>query len=305
MNLRFKRAATCAQWTPDGTKFAVGGVEGQVAVGHYDDDVGLWACRALKKVIDGPVLSLAWHPAGTVLAVGTLAGSLHVLSAFLTAADMRRTGEVAWLDAPAAGTFDVECFTVEVHSWVRDIAFSKSGGALAWTTQAAVTSVFYPASGFQSSVTHAAPGQAKLPMNRLLFLSEGVLMAAGHGAAPLLLSGGDRKEWRLQAELAGDALAPPAAQPAGSGVGNQDTARAFGGAFAKFQMVDQQGKTADEAATRISSSKRARGHLSAVTAVSPLDAAQQTGRVATMGLDGRMVVWSVGSLAAQCELEGL
>jgi len=245
----------CAKWSPDGSKFAVGSVEGLVAVGHFDRGNDWWVCRHLKKTVDGPVLSIAWHPTASLLAIGTLAGNLTVASAFVAEINEGKEVTVGWIDSTVLRSFDTECFKIEIGSWVQGVSFSPSGHVLAWSTRSAVISLFYPASGHQSSVECLSNG-CKIPLQKLLFLSENVLMAAGSSGQLMILSGADGKQWGLRQESVGGTSSSPA-------------------------------------------------HTSPITSLESFEAAQQrqVGNVATLGLDGSMIIWPMAKLASQYEME--
>lgn len=287
--LRFKRGATCAQWTSDGTKFAVGGADGLVAVGHYDKANDWWVCKHLKKVIDGPVLSLAWHPLSGLIAASTLNGSLHLISAYIPEIDDDKNISVPWLDEAILKSFDAEAFSVQVGSWVYGIAFSKSGNAIAWSNQQAIVTVFYPQSGYQSSVQCLTEGR-RLPLLKLLFLSENAVMAAGYSGIPIVIGGADGKEWSMKAELCADKIS-----------GSRDQApktSSITSRLAKFQMVDHQ--QTDQTAPNLSkvTGKKNLMHVSSITAVDEFEGNVKVHKAASLGLDGRLVIWTVGSLAS-------
>ncbi len=290
--LRFKRAATCAKWSSDGKKFAVGGSEGFVAIGHYDQANDWWVCKHLKSCIDGPVLSIDWHPTGTALAIGTLSGSLHVISVYLPGVDQDKNISIPWIEPTVLSKFDAECFTIQTGKWIHSIAFNKSGDALSWTNHDASISFYYPQSGYQFSLQHLTNCNP-IPFRKLLFLTDNVLMAAGDSGIPLILSGGDGKEWSVIQELSSTQSFSQKEE-----VKKQtDTAKAFGGALAKFQMMDLQGKSSEEASKTIKGARsKSSAHISSISSLTLFDG---DSKVATFGLDGRMVIWNVQKFVSQ------
>lgn len=260
-----------------------------MAIGHYDKDNDWWVCKHLKKVVEGPILSLSWHASGLAIAVGTLKGNVHVVSAYLEGIDQQKSA--TWLDEATAKSWDSECFTVQVGHWIHAVAWSPSGNALAWTNADAITTIYYPGSGYQSSVEHLTDG-VPIPFKRLFFLDGSSLVAVGHSSIPVVLSGSDGKPWKVQAELkdaktaTGPALASDSKQ--------SDTAKAFGGAFAKFKMMDQQGLSNSPKA-KASTAK----HVSAITDLKIFQQAGKSTKMATVGLDGRLIIWSLDPIVAQ------
>lgn len=260
-----------------------------MAVGHYDQANDWWVCKHLKKVVDGPVLSLAWHPSGSLLAVSTLNGSLHVVSAYMPEVDNGKNLPVPWVDEAIVKSFDAEAFSVQVGSWVYGIAFSKSGNAVAWSNQQAVVTVFYPQSGHQSSVQCLTEGR-KLPLLKLLFLSDNAVMAAGYSGIPIVISGADGKDWSIKAELGASTVSGSKDQAAKT---SSITSR-----MAKFQMMDsQQTDQASQSPSKNAAATKNLMHVSAITSLNEFEGTEKVTKAASLGLDGRLVIWSVGSLA--------
>lgn len=251
-----------------------------MAIGHFDAANDWWVCKHLKKTISGPVLSLAWHPSGRMVAVGTLEGKLMLSSAFVPEVDTSEKN-LPWVDPAVLKSFDTECLSVEVGSWVLAVAFSPSGNALAWSSQQAVISLYYPASGYQSTV-QCLTKDSKIPYNQVLFMSENVLLAAGPNFNPIILAGADGKDWKLKQE-------PEAASTSkkGSSVASNIAAR--------FQRMDQQGQSGDEL------DKKTAGQSPHISNISSIQNLGKT--IATTGYDGRVVFWSLNELASQLEME--
>lgn len=286
-----------AKWNPQGTKFAVGGVEGLVAVGHYDAENDWWVCKHLKNGIEGsPILAIDWHPDGNVLAVGTLAGKVHLLTTYLGQdVDAKVSGRPSWADPQSLLTFNSEVMSINVGSWIHALAFSPSGNALSWANHDAVITILYPSTGSQSSLRPINKDGLSLPFKALLFVSESVLMAVGYEPSPLILSGSEKEgSWQVKIALTNDQLV------SATKLGQVGSAMASKRSL--FETASNQGRTAEDMQARKNSeAEAALGHLGTVRAVDNFG----DGKVATMGLDGRLVFWSIGKLATQYGLEGV
>lgn len=286
--LRFKRGATCAQWNAQGTMFAVGSVEGLVAVGHYAAENDWWVCRHLKRAFadTAAVLSLAWHPSGGLVAAGTLLGNVHLLTTSLDGAQARG---LSWLDPAVLAAFDAEAMRMEVGTWIHAVAFSASGQAMAWSGHDGVVTVLYPASGRQWSMQPRNSAGLSPPFSQLVFLSEGVLLGVGFDPAPVLMAGGETRAWVVKQTLDPDQVAltkSPSMTPGRSSTEQR-------------KSVFEAGAPRSPDDPKHAPLERKGAHLTTVTGAQRLEG----GRVATVGLDGRLVIWSLGRLAAQLEME--
>jgi actin related protein 2/3 complex subunit 1A/1B len=237
-----------------------------------------------------------WHPDGNVLAVGTLAGKVHLLTTFLGAdVEMKAGNRPEWADQQALATFNSEVMSINVGSWVHALAFSPSGNALAWANHEAVITILYPATGTQSSLRPINKDGLSLPFKSLLFLSETVLMAVGYEPSPVILSGNEREgSWQVKAALTNDQLVSASKlSPTGGAMASKRSI---------FETASNQGRSAEDMqAKRHTDAESSLGHLNTVRAIDRYT----DGKVATMGLDGRLIFWSVAKVAAQYGLEGI
>lgn len=270
----------------------MGGVEGLVAVGHYEADNDWWVCKHLKKGIEGPVLSIAWHQSGILLAAGTLAGQVNLLSAFVEGVDDKAAlRSITWAEPQASAAFNSEIMSIQVGSWIHAVSFSKSGEALAWANQDAVITVFYPGSNVQWSLCPTSKNGLPLPFKKLIFLSENVLMAAGHGAVPMILSGSERQEWKVRMVLESEQISSKR-----TASGTQGRKKSI------FEEAALQGRSTAEMSRNLEA-EDAPAHMSTITGLDAFEGNRQVSKVVSTGLDGRLVIWSIGKLAAQYELE--
>lgn len=110
--LRTPRALTAVKWCPQDARFAVGGVSRTVAVCHYEPKEDLWLARKAKRMASkSAVQCLAWHPSGSMLAVGFVDCKLVVIST---------------PDKTTSGKFGEQLFLINTSSWVQAMSFSAS-----------------------------------------------------------------------------------------------------------------------------------------------------------------------------------
>lgn len=67
--LRSNRSATCVKFNGMESKFAVGTGAKLIAVCYYDENNDWWISKHIKRPLEGTVLSVAWHPKNSLLAV--------------------------------------------------------------------------------------------------------------------------------------------------------------------------------------------------------------------------------------------
>ena len=202
------RAALCAAWAPGARKFAVASACGQVAVCGYEAGNDWWVGKLARKGAGPPVLALAWHPGGAVLAAGGADGRVRLLAGLLKgtdalSGDTPRVGELLAELAPAAGA-----------GWVHALAWGASG-ELGAATHGGGLSLWAPLDAARSrdwAATPPLPAQSllppagALPFMQLAFLAPSLAVAAGFDGVPRLLRrAGGLWEWAgaLPAEEAG------------------------------------------------------------------------------------------------------
>lgn len=135
--LRLRRAANCVRWSPDGRKFAVGGAEGIISIGYYEAENDWWICKHLKSSLDGsPILAVAWHPSGKLLAASSLAGNVQILGTCLKQVDGKSPSNVqdpTWVSDPTLlkDNFDKLLGSLVYGCWIHSLGFAPSGNTLA------------------------------------------------------------------------------------------------------------------------------------------------------------------------------
>ena len=274
--LRLRRAATCVRWSADGLKFAVGGAEGIVSVGYYEAENDWWVCKHLKSLDGSPVLSLAWHPSGKLLAVATLSGNVEILTTFLKNVPSNNSVNPSWLQA--SDSFDENVGSLNYGCWIHSMSFSPSGDILA---MAAHDGKLY-LQDFTQNQQHSLSMPGDLPLKRVVFVAEGAIAVSGFGnPTPLLSVRNKSGEWTVENDFKSSVKSTTTSSSA--------TAKAFGGALAKFKALDSQGISINDKQAELKSSELHQAGISEIRAVSD-------GILASTGYDGKLILWNIASL---------
>jgi len=195
--LRLRRAANCVQWSQDGRMFAVGGAEGIMSIGYYEAENDWWACKHLKSSLDGSaVLAVAWHPSGSLVAISTLAGKVHLVTAHIKSAGVP-VCNIPWIqDSSLLKSFDASVGELEIGSWVHSLDFNAgSGDLLALASHDGSVHLLNLASGSHESIK--SPDGAAL--RRVVFLNDECLAVSGYGHSPMLLTySKDKSSWAFE-----------------------------------------------------------------------------------------------------------
>jgi actin related protein 2/3 complex subunit 1A/1B len=300
--LNINRAALDVKWSPDGGKFAVASGAKVVMVCSFDAANDWWISKPSKKH-KSTALAVAFHPNGQLLASVATDYRCRVLSAFLEDVDSGGPDGAQFSagagGAPLPEVGEVVAEFEQTRAWLNDCAWSPSGSALAFVGHDSLLHVV-SWGGAAAAAAAAAAGAADgepvvqsikcptLPGNRVLFLSERLLVTVGHAMNPeLFVRGADSGIWAFACHLDRRSEQPAAAKAAASGWAS---ARAH--FVSKVNKGQAAASAAEEAWTR---------HSNAITYLQPFRAAATrepaTRAFSTSGLDGRVVVWDVVAMA--------
>ena len=252
--LPHNRACLDVKWSPDGRKFAVASGSKKALIAFFDAANNWWVSRETAKS-KSTVLALAWHPSSLVIATASCDYSCSVISAYMEDVDgAAAPGATPFGALPEAGEAIAE-FEAS-RAWVNDVAWSPSGGALAFAGHDSLLHVVtFGAGGAAVMQTIKCP---TLPATRLLFLSEAALVSVGHSMNPEVYvasgggegggggGGGSPRVWRFSeyldkrpeagaAKAATGGVAAARAMFASKATKGQSTAAAGDGEWMKHQ----------------------------------------------------------------------
>lgn len=269
--LRINRAATCVRWSPSETKFAVGSGARIAAVCYFEEENDWWVSKHLKKPLRSTVTSVAWHPNSVLLALGSADGHARVLSAFIKGVDERPEPSV-WGERLPFNTVSGE-FLNQTAGWVKSVAFSPSGDALAFASHDSTITVAYPAGEGQPPHAILNISTQVLPFADLLWISESEIVCAGYDCEPFRFSG-SASGWSLVGSLDSSAQ------------GGQQNQREES-ALNMFRQMDLRGKTKDDTQLKTV-------HQNSISTVREYSGSPDSVRqISTTGVDGRVVIWDL------------
>lgn len=269
--LRIDRAATVVKWSPLENKFAVGSGAKLVSVCHFEPEHNWWVCKQIKKPFKSTVTCLAWHPNNALLAVGATDFKARIVSAYLKEADEKPTA-TCWGSNMKFSNVMAE-YSNGGSGWIRDVAFNRDGSLMAWVSHDSSVSV---ANGANQSL--AVMRFALLPMLTCCWLSDNVLVAAGHDCYPVLFrydaSGAGALSIAGQLDMSADQSAGSAKMTAKTMFGNMD-----------------------RMATEDSVEKLGTIHQNSINQLAVIQAdANRVRQFSTVGVDGRLVVWDTNTV---------
>ncbi|EEY62532.1 actin-related protein 2/3 complex subunit, putative [Phytophthora infestans T30-4] len=279
--LRITRAATNVKWSPDGKKFAVSSGAKCVSVCYYQAAENWWVSKIIKKH-KSTVTDLDWHPNSQLLVTASTDLKCRVFSAHISDID----------GPPDAGPFEALPPFGEplaefdnASAWVNAVAWSPKGNRLAFAGQ-----------GSSIHIVHfGAPGEyptiqsirlSHLPLMRIMFLSNAAIVGVGYDFNPLLFSEDANNFWSFSEFVD--------KKPTESAV--KKNAGGFNAARSLFESKVTRGQSSD--ATQLDKNMLWMKHESNITCIQPYTKSASGGvtEFSTSALDGRVVLWKLGSL---------
>jgi actin related protein 2/3 complex subunit 1A/1B len=271
---------------------------------------------------DSAILSLAWHPSGRLLAVSTLLGNYHIVTAALKSDTTLK--EISWVQSADLGTFDKNIGTVKHGSWIHSLTFSPSGDHLALAAHDGNAYII----DLGNQQTHSIPSSQGLPLRHVRFISERCAVVAGFDTKASIVIKSSEGTWKLEGNLnsisgmaIGKGNAGAVASPdKNNTASNSGTRAAFGGALAKFKSMDQQGlKDGGDISSMPPSGGGTNLSTISTTAVSnnihqgsisdmrlhPTSEANGEIRLTTTGNDGRLVEWDLKMLLVRAQVANI
>jgi len=265
--LRINRAATCVKWSPQENKFAVASGSKVVPVCHFEEEGNWWISKHIKKH-RSTVLTVDWHPNNVLLATGGADFRCRVFSAFVKDVDADSAQSQVLTSSGKANVFgELLAEFDQVQGWVHAVQWSPSGRQLAFTGHDARFAV--------ADVSKEPPSVevvklSLLPFRSLLWTEEGTVVAVGHDPSPQVLQ-------RAQGRWAPVSRLDRA----------EDKAAARTDAKSKFQALEKVGQESRDASL-------ATKHQNCVVCVTGYEGQRGAWtRVATTGIDGKLIVWAV------------
>ncbi|KXS13779.1 actin-related protein 2/3 complex, subunit 1 [Gonapodya prolifera JEL478] len=266
--LRINRAATCVRWSPAENKFAVASGAKTVSVCYYEEENKWWVSKHIKKPIKSTVLAIDWHPNNLLLAAGSADMTVRVYAAYIKEVDSKGSA-APWAEGRLTFAALLAEYDTGALGWAHSVAFSPSGGLLAWTSHGSSASIADPVSKQVETVRYGG-----LPLVSSVWLNEDAIVAAGHDCYPVLVARRSGR-WEYIDKLDQQTKRAPSA--------------ALGSlAMNRFRQMDskaQQGKEDTDLQSV---------HQNTITEIVRLsDDRAHVSAFSTAGVDGRIVRWEV------------
>ncbi|CAD6504016.1 BgTH12-05754 [Blumeria graminis f. sp. triticale] len=269
--LRINRAATFVRWSPSETKFAVGSGARVIAVCYFEEENDWWVSKHIKKPIRSTINTLAWHPNSVLLASGSTDAHARVISSFVKGIDKRPEPGV-WGERLPFNTICGE-YMNNSAGWVRAVAFSPSGDALAFAAHDSSITIVYPNGADQPPKAILNIGTQLLPFISLIWNGENEIIAAGFDCEAYRFCG-DASNWQLLGSLESKGEEDP-------GLAKEETA------FNMFKQMDLKGRAKND--TQLNTVHQ--NTINTLRAYEEIDG--RIKKFSTSGVDGRVVIWSL------------
>lgn len=195
--LRINRAATCVKWSPNEDKFAVGTAAKLICVCYFESANNWWVSKHIKKPIKSTVTSLDWHPNNIFIACGSTDYKSRIFSTYMKEVDAinpdaneNQLRLSSWtknrpdLTEPIAATGTLINEFSNSGAWVHDVSFSPDGTRLAWVSHDSCISVVDSTKG----MTYVTLKTRYLPFLGCVWVSQASIVAAGHDCCPMLFN---------------------------------------------------------------------------------------------------------------------
>jgi len=276
--LRINRAALDVKWSPDGSKFAVASGAKVVPVCHYEGANDWWISKMIKKH-KSTVTSVAWHPSSQLLATGSTDFRCRVFSAFIN--DIDHSTNTVFGDTGRTRFGDLLLEFEACNGWVEDVAWSPSGSTLAYIGHDSSVNFVSMANGSPQVQTLKS---RDLPNSKVFFLSDNVVVAAGHSFNPEIYQNASGS-WSFLGNL----------NQKGSGAGGMAKKAVSNFSSARNLWSNKISRGQD---TNNGSDDLWTLHHNAITDLKAFDQPQSRtiSSFSTSGLDGRLVVWRPADL---------
>lgn len=307
--LRINRAATCVKWSPNEEKFAVGTAARLVCICYFESANDWWVSRHIKKPIKSTVTCIDWHPNNVLLACGSTDYKSRIFSTFIKEVEQKTDGLAklkasSWLKNSDLQIDDQAISTTGTlinefsnsGSWVHDVAFSLDGSKLAWVSHDSSISIV----DSQHSMTVVTLKTRYLPFLSCVWVSERSIIAAGHDCCPMLFnhqlatttpnSNGVQQQQQQQQPQKPLTQQLPVLKFVGRLDRSQKRSEDGQSAMRKFRDLDAKADNHHSLNSAGGDSCLSTIHQNTIGQIRLYSKSKS---VATVGLDGKFVVWSL------------
>jgi WD40 repeat protein len=126
------------KWAPSCKKFALAACPSSLIVGYYNVEVACWTALAKEKIVSVPITSIDFHPSCNIIALGSIDGSVKIVSCSFKSQTDKLIIDSKVEDFPYSGPFEkVTSFGEVLYSidnilpnmkiWINHVSFENNG----------------------------------------------------------------------------------------------------------------------------------------------------------------------------------
>eukprot|EP01083_Nonionella_stella_P129799 393859_1 len=178
---------TCIQWSPNGSKLAVG-ISNQIVVCYYDKPNEIWVSTRITNANQSYILSIHWSPNNIFLISGGTDSQCTIHSGYIDVIDSEcKINDFSDIFiANNASQFGSRlCQFNTANGWVESCHFSPSGARFAFTAHD--STVHFGCLDMQyNRIRTQRIKRKELPLQCIAFLTDTVAVGGGYDAIPIL-----------------------------------------------------------------------------------------------------------------------
>lgn len=80
VNIDVRLSVMACKWAPNCKKFALAALPNSLIIGYYNPELKGWVASVKDKIVNNPIVSIDFHASGNLIALGTLDGSVKIVS---------------------------------------------------------------------------------------------------------------------------------------------------------------------------------------------------------------------------------
>jgi len=134
VNIDVRLSVMACKWAPSCKKFAIAALPTSLIIGYYNTVEKVWTAAVKDKLVTNPIVSLDFHPSCNLVALGTVDGSVKIVSCSFKKLSDQVIQQLKIDDFPYSGPFEnIDSFGEVLHSidnvmlnmkiWINHVSF--------------------------------------------------------------------------------------------------------------------------------------------------------------------------------------